>query len=291
MHAEGPSDNAASDRFAPSALAESSREGTPDCRPRRARRGDLAAMRLFALLLALALALSGVAYWLVVSGRWIVAHPSLDNYPVQGVDVSRHQGAIDWPALAAEGIEFAYIKATEGGDWIDPEFAANWSGADHAGIARGAYHFFTFCRDPEEQAAHALAVAPPEPGTLPMAVDVEYSGNCSDYGTVDEVRQRLDRFMEIVTDSLGRPPVIYAVFEAYPDFVEDRYLESPVWVQNIWWEPSPPDRDWTFWQYTVTGRLSGVDAPIDINVFRGSREAFNTFVAGPDTLVAPEPDR
>ena len=237
-------------------------------------------MRLLALLLALGLALSGVAYWLVVAGHWIVVNPSLASYPVRGVDVSRHQGEIDWPALAADGVEFAYIKATEGGDWIDPEFAANWSGAEHAGVARGAYHFFTFCRPPEEQAAHALAVAPPEPGTLPLAVDVEYSGNCADYGTRAEVSARLDRFIEIVTDSTGRPPVIYAVFEAYPDFVEGRYPDSPVWVQNILWEPAPPDRDWAFWQYSVAGRRDGVRGPIDLNVFRGDREAFNAFVAG-----------
>lgn len=234
--------------------------------------------RPLVLLLALGLALSGVAYWLVMSGRWIVVNPSLGRYPVRGVDVSRYQGAIDWPALKADGVDFAYIKATEGGDWIDPEFAQNWAGAEAAGVVRGAYHFFTFCRPPEDQAAHALAVAPPEPGTLPMAVDVEYSGNCRDYEGKDQINRDLARFIQIVTDSTGYAPVIYAVYDSYPDFVEGRYPDSPVWVQNILWEPSPPDRDWAFWQYSVVARRDGVEGPIDLNVFSGDREDFEAFL-------------
>jgi Glycosyl hydrolases family 25 len=73
-------------------------------------------------------------------------------YNVIGVDVSNHQGDIDWPALAGSKIAFAYIKATEGGDFRDKRFQLNWEGAKRAGLARGAYHFFTQCRSGAEQA-------------------------------------------------------------------------------------------------------------------------------------------
>src|SRR5262245_15828853 len=61
---------------------------------------------------------------------------------IQGVDVSWHQGAIDWRTLAADDVAFAYIKATEGGDHVDERFAFNWREAGAAGLYRGAYHFF-----------------------------------------------------------------------------------------------------------------------------------------------------
>ena len=71
--------------------------------------------------------------------------------PVAGIDVSRHQGAIDWPRVAAAGIRFAWIKATEGGDYRDPAFGRNWELAEAAGVRRGAYHFVYWCRPAKDQ--------------------------------------------------------------------------------------------------------------------------------------------
>src|SRR5262249_19644402 len=65
--------------------------------------------------------------------------------PIQGIDVSYWQGDIDWEKVRDAGVSFTYIKATEGGDRIDPKFLENWEGAKRAGIARGAYHFIYWC--------------------------------------------------------------------------------------------------------------------------------------------------
>lgn len=245
-------------------------------------------MRLALFALFWLLAIVSLAYWLVDTGRWTPARPDFSHYPVVGVDVSRHQGNIDWDRLAEAGVDFAYIKATEGGDWTDPQFARNWRGAEAAGIPRGAYHFFTFCRAPEEQAAHVLQTVPQTPEALPLAVDVEYGGNCTDYGSEGAVRQRLDRLLQIVSDSLGYAPVLYATFASYPDFVEGRYPQSPVWIQNVVVEPSlEGGRGWTIWQWSKAGRLPGVEGPVDLNVFRGDAAAFRAF-ARPDLATADE---
>ena len=82
-------------------------------------------------------------------------------------------------AVAADGVDFAYIKATEGGDFHDTRFAKNWTGAGAAGTVRGAYHFFTLCRSGTVQAANFIAIVPPAPGMLPPVVDLECVGNCS----------------------------------------------------------------------------------------------------------------
>lgn len=76
---------------------------------------------------------------------WFPDHrPALRVGERYGVDVSNHQGVIEWERVSADGISFAYIKATEGGDHVDAQFYANWRAAATAGLDRGAYHFFTF---------------------------------------------------------------------------------------------------------------------------------------------------
>jgi lysozyme len=85
-------------------------------------------LALVALSAAIAL-LIGVG-GLLATGNWT---PWSQRY-VQGVDVSHHQGPIDWRALAGSGVRFAYIKATEGSDYVDPAFAANWTEAARAGV-------------------------------------------------------------------------------------------------------------------------------------------------------------
>src|SRR3954453_10276082 len=73
-------------------------------------------------------------------GIWIPNAPSRSQYPLRGIDVSHHQGQIDWSAVKASGIQFAYIKATEGTEFTDATFAENWRNSNTAGIVRGAYH-------------------------------------------------------------------------------------------------------------------------------------------------------
>src|ERR1700754_3700231 len=88
-------------------------------------------------------------------------NPSLTRYPIQGIDVSHHQGAIDWKTVAVQpNVRFVIMKATEGGDHRDSLFAENWQRAGEAGLVRGAYHFFTFCRPGRDQAQNVLATVP-----------------------------------------------------------------------------------------------------------------------------------
>jgi len=141
------------------------------------------------LLAALALALSlYMPYW----------RPSDSEHPIQGIDVSHHQNHIDWAALPAQGVDFAYIKATEGGDHRDRLFHANWQGAHAAGIARGAYHFFTLCRPGGEQAMNFAGTVPREPNLLPPAVDLEFGGNCAARPSRDALLRELTAFLQVV---------------------------------------------------------------------------------------------
>ncbi len=104
-------------------------------------------------------------------------------------------------------VAFAYLKASEGGDHRDRRFAANWQAARQAGIAVGAYHFFTFCRPGAEQAANFLAAAPTTADALPVAVDLEFGGNCGARPDGVAMRRELDAFLALVEAREGKPSV------------------------------------------------------------------------------------
>lgn len=197
-------------------------------------------------------------FWWVPSWR-----PPLRDGERYGIDVSAHQGAIDWEAVAGDGIEFAYVKATEGGDFVDQDFAGNWAGADAAGLDRGAYHFFTLCTPGDVQARHFLAVAPPDGSALPPAVDLELAGNCSERPPVRAVGNELGRFLYTVEAAWGRDAVLYVGEdwdEAYPG---REALGRPLWLRRFLLRPSD---DWWIWQLHGRARVDGVDGGVDLNV-------------------------
>lgn len=187
---------------------------------------------------------------------------------VQGIDVSHHQGAIDWPAVADDGVRFAWIKATEGGDWVDPRFAENWEGAGRAGIPRGAYHFFTFCRPGVEQAANFLATVPVTEGELPPVVDLEYGGNCSARPDSASLGAELEAFMDAVEVVAGRRPMVYATGELVRDHIA-LLVGERLWVRAIHHPlgmeaPVPA----VVWQYSNIGRVGGIEGRVDRNACR-----------------------
>src|SRR5581483_4646356 len=90
------------------------------------------------LLVVLSACTSGSGVRDVEEGLSVCAKGAVTN----GIDVSHYDGAITWPSVKAGGIEFAIMKATENTNFVDPQFAANWTGAGASKVIRGAYHFF-----------------------------------------------------------------------------------------------------------------------------------------------------
>ncbi|MBF1041028.1 MAG: glycoside hydrolase family 25, partial [Lachnospiraceae bacterium] len=98
-------------------------------------------------------------------------------YRWKGMDVSHYQGEIDWKHLKAQGISFAYIKATEGSGLSDAYFAQNFENAEKNGVVTGAYHFFSFDSDAKTQAQNYIRAVGDLSGHLIPAIDVEYYGS------------------------------------------------------------------------------------------------------------------
>ena len=197
------------------------------------------------------------------------------SYPVRGMDAARFQQRVDWPRAKAVGIEFVFLKATEGGDLLDPMFENHWRGAGRAGIRRGAYHFYYFCTAPEVQAQFFIRTAPRTRGSLPPVLDMEwnpFSPTCQRRPDAATVQDEMRRWLRIVEAHYGQRPIIYTT----PGFYEDAQLSSfkgyEFWLRTTAKIPAQayPGQPWRFWQYTATGTLPNTPGAIDINAFNGS---------------------
>lgn len=233
---------------------------------------------------------AGVAIW-ASRERWdhwraLVIDPSEARYPVRGLDVSHHQGAIDWHRVRASGRSFAFIKASEGADFRDTRFADNWQRAREAGIFAGAYHFFTFCSPGDAQAENFLSVAPPGAGTLPLSIDIEFTGNCTSWESVQGIQRELRVFVERVESESGRPLLLYTTEDVARELIPPALYAHPYWIRSLWGEPGTELR-WLFWQHSATGEVPGIRGAVDLNVFAGSASEWRAFVSGSGALTAP----
>ncbi len=189
-----------------------------------------------------------------------------------GIDVSAHQGAIDWARVKAAGVAFAYIKASEGGDFADPTFARNWEAAGEAGVPRGAYHFFTLCRPGLVQARYFLSVAPREAGSLVPAVDAEHMGPCKRSPQVADPAAELRTFLDTVEARLGARPLIYTTRKFHEAHLSEGFETERFWLRSLHQVPEYGPERWTIWQYDHRGKRDGVNTPVDLNALNGSVE-------------------
>jgi lysozyme len=208
--------------------------------------------------------LAGIVWW-----TWLPRYrPDLRPGETYGVDVSNHQGEIDWAAVAGDDIEFAYIKATEGGDFVDPWFERNWEGAQSAGLDVGAYHYFTLCRSGSKQAENFLATVPVHEADLPAALDLEFAGNCSQRPTRQWVHEEVAQFMQMVAQATGSDVLLYVGSEFDETYGITDTFGEPLWQRRILRRPNG-DR-WVVWQLSFFSDVDGIDGGVDLDVRRGS---------------------
>ena len=212
-----------------------------------------------------AVVLVGAFFWFVFVPNW---RPPLQAGERYGVDVSAHQGEIDWRRVAADEIRFAYIKASEGGSFTDSRFRANWAAAGAAGLERGAYHFFTLCRTGDDQARHFLTVAPPDPRALRPAVDLELSGNCSRRPPKSQVEAELEDFLTIVEEAWGRSALLYVGDDWEHHYPVRTRLDRPLWQLKFLRRPTQDNV--RVWQIHGLARVEGISGRVDLDIMRPS---------------------
>ena len=137
-------------------------------------------------------------------------------YEVHGADVSQYQGEIDFTTLANQGLDFVFIKATEGSIYVDKYLRQNLEAVQQSSLRFGFYHFFSFDSPAETQAENFIANVPIINGMLPPVIDVEYYGDYfSNPPDVETTRQELKTLIDLLESHYGVKPILYSTQRAY----------------------------------------------------------------------------
>ncbi|KAA0972572.1 glycoside hydrolase family 25 protein [Aureimonas fodinaquatilis] len=206
------------------------------------------------------------------------------HYPIHGIDISKYQGEIDWHTARRDGVEFVYIKATEGGDLLDSRFHENWRGARAAGIPHGAYHFFYWCRPGIEQARWFIKNVPQDALSLPPVLDVEWtphSPTCTRRPERAEVIREMGAFMDALEKHYRVRPMIYSTVDMHRERLVGAFPGHKFWLRAVAAHPDEiyEDRQFHLWQYTATGTVAGIRGEVDRNAYAGTREDWHKWLA------------
>jgi len=231
---------------------------------------------------------AGLALTLLLAGCAIgdreLYYPSAADYQIHGIDVSKYQGDIDWSAVRDAGVKFVWIKATEGGDYVDDKFAQNWAAAKAAGIPHGAYHFMYWCRPPEEQAQWFIEHVPRDPDALPPVLDVEWtplSKTCPRHVPRAVALADMKVILDAMQQAYGKRSVIYTSVDFYRDVLEGQLTNYQLWVRSVKYFPSVKygARRWHFWQHSEHAHIPGIRGNVDENAFNGSPSDWRKYLA------------
>lgn len=196
------------------------------------------------------------------------------GYAIHGIDVSHHQGTINWNKLKSNALidgyplRFVFVKGTEGSSRIDPNFEENFTQAYEYGFIRGVYHFWSNKSTARSQAYYFLNNVHLLPGDLPPVLDIEHKPKDV---SIEDFQMDVLTWLHIVEDKYHVKPIIYTYYK-----FKESYLNAPVfddypyWIAHYYVDKMEYKGDWRFWQHTDTGRLPGIKGNVDLNVYNGS---------------------
>jgi len=221
-----------------------------------------------------------VFYYYFVSSygpRWRTMYGDLthpEGYEVHGIDISHHQGVIDFEKMRSQGlidgcpVRFIMMKATEGTDRVDKRFSYNFRQAHEYGFTRGVYHFYSVHSSAKAQANFFLRNVKLQRGDLPPVLDVEHK---PDDQSVDLFQASVLQWLHIVEHHFGVKPIIYTYYKFKLSYLSDPVFDDyPYWIAHYTQDSLAYQGPWKFWQYTDKGQLPGIKGSVDFNVYNGS---------------------
>lgn len=189
---------------------------------------------------------------------------------IRGIDVSHHQGNIDWMQIRAAGIQFVYIKSTEGVTYQDPKFKEHYTGAKRAGLKIGFYHYARPYNDPRKEVANLLETTKDFPHDLPFALDIETN---EDKFNRDHTTNFCLLWLQEIEKLTGETPIIYTYTHFARNYLGPELIHWPVWIAHYGTD-RPGDNgiwgSWAIFQYTSDGSLPGYNGRLDMNVMEAS---------------------
>jgi lysozyme len=215
--------------------------------------------------IVLAVLLGAFVLWRVIIG-WA---PSRDEYPVQGIVVDASNGKPTWSMLAATGVDFAYLTATEGTKDRDPSFAANLEGVREAGIRYGALHVFDICRLASDQATLFITTVPRSPNALPPAVALDYSDTCSSKPDRALILSEVSTFLSQIEAHSGTQAILMLGEEFEEQYRISAAIDRNVWLERTWLLPDYAAKPWVMWTANRSRRIDGIEGRVHWAVVRG----------------------
>ena len=231
-------------------------------------------------LLLLGVAALVVLFGLYVGRRYILPHSvNVDRYryPIAGIDVSKHNGEIDFDQVSDDNYQFVFIKASEGKTYQDDAFERNYAGARDAGLKVGANHFFRKNRSGKEQADNFLNVIKGKPMDLPLVIDLE-----DDWGNGVNIDRKLalERVLDMINilSDKGYPVMIYTNLDGYGKYYKDMLGDHDLWLCSFTSPDLLPEMPHCIQQFSHEGNVAGVKGDVDLNVFRGTKKEWNRYL-------------
>jgi lysozyme len=198
------------------------------------------------------------------------------EYPIVGIDVSSHNGEIDFDKVKADGYSFVIIKASEGLEHHDSRFATNYDNARKSGLKVGAYHFFRKDTDGLNQAKNFLETIGWRKLDLPLVVDVEDWSNAKNVED-ERTQKNLDAMLDNLR-SRGHKVMVYTNGDGYKKYIKDGQININLWLCAF----KQPDKlkhiPHQLQQYSHWGRVKGIWGDVDLNVFNGSQEQWDKWL-------------
>lgn len=199
-----------------------------------------------------------------------------NEYPIVGIDISKHNGDIDFNMLVADSLSFVIAKATEGIDYKDPLFEHNYKEAKAAGLKVGAYHFFSMKRDGKQQAENFIRSVKDKQLDLPLVIDVEEW----DTNFVNDPTEAISQLVIMAKqlEESGYKVMIYTNKNGYKKFIQQHLSHLPLWICSFQHPQRVRGYNWTILQYSHWGEVDGIKGEVDLDVFNGDSLAWERWL-------------
>jgi lysozyme len=226
------------------------------------------------VLLAAALVLASFCAWYFFirpqSSGAINLQPLPEGFVSHGIDVSHHQGEINWDELLDRmdtTLSFVYCKVTEGTNFVDNQWERNHEILSEREMKHGGYHFFTPDVSAKLQAEHFLSEYKPQKSELPPVLDAEV-----DASTNESLVNGMKEWLKVVESESGIRPVIYTSYSMYRDKMKGKFDGYQFWIASYNSNESRvQDAEIIHWQYSDRGSVPGIKGSVDLNF---SKESF-----------------
>ena len=186
----------------------------------------------------------------------------------QGIDVSHYQGDIDWQKVSSQKLQFVFIKATQGNQYVDPHYQQNWQQSAQYDLLRGIYHYLDPSIDAVAQAKHFVNISKGQFGDFPPVIDIEAFEN----EKASKVINVLQEFIMYIEQHVSCKPIIYTSHGFWDQLNNHQFGDYPLWLADYASKPQLPNgwQQWTFWQFESNANIPGIPNQVDKNKYNGT---------------------